>query len=73
MDTALADYAVCEGDVSCLLCQIAFSGLRAIGCGLPVSFFGSILINLLLTFPTQQVTLATTSLHSADAWFLSEI
>lgn len=31
-----------------------FQGLRAIGCGLPVSFFGSILINLLLTFPTQQ-------------------
>lgn len=30
-----------------------FQGLRAIGCGYPVSFFGSILINLFLSYPTQ--------------------
>ncbi|CAL4913320.1 unnamed protein product [Urochloa decumbens] len=30
-----------------------FQGLRAIGCALPVSFFGAILINLVLTYPTQ--------------------
>ncbi|KAF8673790.1 hypothetical protein HU200_048545 [Digitaria exilis] len=30
-----------------------FQGLRAIGCGLPVSFVGAILINLFLSYPTQ--------------------
>uniref|UniRef100_K4AE37 Caleosin n=1 Tax=Setaria italica TaxID=4555 RepID=K4AE37_SETIT len=30
-----------------------FQGLRAIGCGLPVSVVGSILINLVLSYPTQ--------------------
>ncbi|WVZ56045.1 hypothetical protein U9M48_006631 [Paspalum notatum var. saurae] len=30
-----------------------FQGLRAIGCGLPVSFVASILINLFLSYPTQ--------------------
>lgn len=30
-----------------------FQGLRAIGCGLPVSVVGSLLINLVLSYPTQ--------------------
>ncbi|XP_006649654.1 peroxygenase-like [Oryza brachyantha] len=30
-----------------------FQGLRAIGCGYPVSFAGAILINLVLSYPTQ--------------------
>ncbi|KAF0912568.1 hypothetical protein E2562_015261 [Oryza meyeriana var. granulata] len=30
-----------------------FQGLRAIGCGYPVSFAGAILINLFLSYPTQ--------------------
>ncbi|KAL6649511.1 hypothetical protein ACP70R_013735 [Stipagrostis hirtigluma subsp. patula] len=30
-----------------------FQGLRAIGCGYPVSFMGSLLINLVLSYPTQ--------------------
>ena len=32
-----------------------FSGLRAIGCGLPVSFMATMLIHLFLSYPTQTV------------------
>jgi hypothetical protein len=42
--------------VTMLFVLPCFSGLRAIGCGYPVSFLGSFLINLVLSYPTQPVT-----------------
>ncbi|OEL27268.1 Peroxygenase [Dichanthelium oligosanthes] len=46
-------YQVDSAVVRVMFVPRCFPGLQAIGCGLPVSFMGSILINLVLSYPTQ--------------------